>query len=80
MPFYRSPVISGEKAGERARPFHKMERMKINWAAVLVFLLYAAMGYALYRGFLWAGASRPMAQTVGVLYTLFFAWRTFWRR
>ncbi|MCI6529740.1 MAG: hypothetical protein MR428_01405 [Mesosutterella sp.] len=57
-----------------------MKRMKINWAVVLVFLFYAVMGYALYRGFLWAGASRPMAQTVGVLYTLFFAWRTFWRR
>lgn len=54
--------------------------MKINWPAFFVFLIYAAVGYALYRGLLWAGVSRPMAQTLGTLYLLFFAWRTFGRR
>lgn len=54
-----------------------MPRFKIRLIHVIVFLLYAAAGYLLYRGLLWAHLSAPLAQTCGTLYVLFFCWRTF---
>lgn len=54
--------------------------MKITPLMLIVTAIYAAAGYLLFEGLLWAGVEKPLAQTIGTLYLLFFAWRTFFKR
>lgn len=54
--------------------------MKITPLMIAITALYAAAGYLLYEGLLWAGFEKPLAQTAGTLYLLFFTWRTFFKK